>query len=48
MQDLVPPVSDVAAVWLQFAACAALIGVAGTKLSRYADVIADKTGLSGG
>ncbi len=39
--------SDVAVVWLQFAACAALIGVAGTKLSRYADVIADKKGLSG-
>jgi len=39
--------SDVAVVWLQFSACAALIAVAGTKLSRYADVIADKTGLSG-
>jgi cation:H+ antiporter len=38
---------DVAVVWLQLGACAALIAVAGTKLSRYADVIADKTGLSG-
>jgi cation:H+ antiporter len=38
---------DATAVWLQFGACAALIAVAGTKLSAYADVIADKTGLSG-
>jgi cation:H+ antiporter len=38
---------DVTLAWLQFGACAALIAVAGTKLSRYADVIADKTGLSG-
>lgn len=35
-------------VWSQFFACAAAIGVAGAKLSRYGDVIADKTGLSGG
>jgi cation:H+ antiporter len=33
--------------WLQFLLCAALIGVAGTALSRYGDVIADKTGLGG-
>jgi cation:H+ antiporter len=33
--------------WLAFAVCAALIAVAGTLLSRYGDVIADKTGLSG-
>lgn len=33
--------------WLMFAACAALIVVAGTFLSRYGDVIADKTGLGG-
>jgi cation:H+ antiporter len=33
-------------VWLQFGACAALIGYAGAALSRYGDVIADKTGLS--
>jgi cation:H+ antiporter len=39
--------NDVAAVWLQLGACAVLIAVAGSKLSRYADVIADKTGLSG-
>jgi cation:H+ antiporter len=30
-------------VWLKFAACATAIGVAGGALSRYADVIADKT-----
>jgi cation:H+ antiporter len=39
--------NNVAVVWLQFGACAAIITVAGTTLSRYADVIADKTGLSG-
>jgi len=35
------------AAWLTFAACVALIGVAGTQLSRYGDIIADKTGLGG-
>jgi len=34
-------------IWLQFGVCAALITVAGCLLSRYGDVIADKTGLSG-
>jgi cation:H+ antiporter len=34
-------------VWLQFAACLALIGAAGFRLSRYGDVIAEKTGLGG-
>ncbi|MDX1253474.1 MAG: sodium:calcium antiporter [Gammaproteobacteria bacterium] len=33
-------------IWLQFAVCVALIGFAGYNLSRYGDVIADKTGLS--
>src|SRR5574341_1134667 len=33
--------------WLEFAACAGLIGYAGSRLSRYGDVIADKTGLGG-
>ncbi len=32
--------------WLQFLACAAVITVAGTKLSRYGDIIAEKTGIS--
>ena len=34
-------------IWFEFFICALLIGIAGTKLARYADVIADKTGLSG-
>ena len=33
--------------WLQFAACAAILTVAGAKLSRNGDIIADKTGISG-
>ncbi|SNX61126.1 cation:H+ antiporter [Nitrosomonas ureae] len=33
--------------WFEFALCGLLIGFAGTRLCRYADVIADKTGLSG-
>lgn len=33
-------------IWLQFAACVALIGVAGPELSRSGDVIAEKTGFS--
>jgi cation:H+ antiporter len=33
-------------VWLQFAACAVLIGVAGARLSRYGDRIAEATGAS--
>jgi cation:H+ antiporter len=34
-------------VWVQFSACIALIGFAGIRLTRYGDVIADKTGLGG-
>ena len=34
-------------VWLQFGICAALILFAGTRLARYGDVIAGKTGMSG-
>lgn len=37
----------VASIWLQFIACAALIGVAGYQLSRHGDAIAQRTGLSG-
>ena len=33
-------------VWIEFAAAAALIGAAGTALTRSADVIAAKTGMS--
>ena len=35
-------------MWLQFVACAIIIGVAGVRLSRYGDIIAERTGLSGG
>jgi cation:H+ antiporter len=34
-------------IWLKLALCGALIAMAGTLLTRYADVIADKTGISG-
>lgn len=33
--------------WLAFVACIGLIAVAGSQLSRYGDVIAEKTGMSG-
>ena len=39
--------ASVIVAWLEFALCAALIGYAGSKLSHYGDVIADKTGLGG-
>jgi cation:H+ antiporter len=39
--------SPAAIAWLEFSLCAALIAVAGTRLSRYGDIIADKTGLGG-
>ena len=32
-------------IWLAFVLCLAVIGVAGVKLSHYADAIADKTGV---
>ncbi|WP_455207421.1 sodium:calcium antiporter [Kaarinaea lacus] len=34
-------------VWFQFAVCVFIITVAGVRLSRYGDAIADKTGLGG-
>jgi cation:H+ antiporter len=34
-------------VWFEFGICVALIGGAGTRLSRYGDIIAEKTGLGG-
>lgn len=34
-------------LWLQFALCVGLIGIGGTALSRYGDVIAEKTGMGG-
>jgi len=33
------------AVWLQFIACAGIILLSGTYLSKYGDIIAEKTGL---
>ena len=35
-------------VWLQLAACLVVIGFAGVRLSRYGDIIAEKSGLSRG
>ncbi|MBW8329123.1 MAG: sodium:calcium antiporter [Thiobacillus sp.] len=35
-------------IWLSLLACLAVIGVAGVKLSRYGDIIAEKTGMSRG
>lgn len=37
---------DLAALWLSLLACLAVIGVAGWRLSRYGDILAEKTGLS--
>jgi len=34
-------------VWLKFLACLVIILFAGTKLARYGDAIAEKTGLGG-
>lgn len=39
--------NEVITAWVQFGAALVLIGYAGTALSRYGDVIADKTGLGG-
>ena len=33
-------------VWLQLCVCLAVIGIAGWRLSRYGDILAEKTGLS--
>ena len=33
-------------VWLQLAVCLVVIGIAGWRLSRYGDILAEKTGLS--
>ena len=34
-------------VWIEFLTCLGVIGVAGVKLTRYGDAIADKTGMGG-
>ena len=41
-------VSPIVLIWLAFLVCLALVGTAGPVLSRSGDVIAAKTGLSGG
>jgi len=38
---------DAGTAWIQFAAALALVAYAGSALSRYGDVLADKTGLGG-
>ena len=39
--------TDIWMIWAKLALCGAVIAVAGTVLTRHADVIADKTGWSG-
>lgn len=39
---------DPITIWLSLLACLALIGIAGVRLSRYGDIIAEKSGLSRG
>lgn len=39
---------DIWLPWIKFAACAVLIGFAGVRLSRYGDIIAEKSGLGAG
>jgi len=39
---------DLVVIWLSLAACLAVIGVAGVRLSRYGDIIAEKSGMSRG
>ena len=40
-------VSAITNTWLQFLFCVVVIGFAGVKLSRYGDVLAEKTGMGG-
>src|SRR5512143_716859 len=39
---------DLAVIWLSLLACLAVIGVAGVRLSRHGDIIAEKSGMSRG
>ncbi|HAZ31310.1 MAG TPA: cation transporter [Dehalococcoidia bacterium] len=34
-------------IWVEFLICASIVVIAGTKLARYGDIIAEKTGLGG-
>lgn len=46
MLPLSNAINPVSLIWLQFALCVAVIGVAGVRLSRYGDALATLTGLS--
>ena len=46
MQNQTPALADPLAIWLQFALCVTLIGLAGARLIRYGDAIASWTGMS--
>ncbi len=46
MSNQLPPLAHPLAIWLQFALCIGLIGLAGTRLIRYGDAIASWTGMS--
>lgn len=39
---------NLALIWVSLLACLAVIGVAGVRLSRYGDIIAEKSGMSSG
>ena len=39
---------NLAVIWISLLACLAVIGVAGVRLSRYGDIIAEKSGMSRG
>ena len=39
---------DLGVIWLSLLACLAVIGVAGVRLARYGDIIAEKSGMSRG
>ncbi len=45
---LKPVMQNIFTIWLSLFACLAVIGVAGVRLSRYGDIIAEKSGLSRG
>lgn len=46
MPNSLPALANPLAIWLQFALCLSLIGLAGIRLIRYGDAIASGTGMS--
>lgn len=46
MSNQIPALAHPLAIWLQFALCLSLIGLAGVRLIRYGDAIASGTGMS--